>query len=307
MFLVRMTTPPLEALYALPPAVPSRPSTLAIVTTEPRRPFSAGWSSIRADHVLGHEEGAGQVDDEHPVPLGGVQHVHGARAGHPGGRDHAVDPPEPLDGRLHGRSTAASSVTSVSRNSHRAPAVVPCWPRHVRTHDLGALLEQPLGRRPPDSRCRTRDDDGPVPRVPARLPPSCCPGLNTMIEVVQMSSRGPSQTANGRRDRPAGQRGADPRRRRAVHVPPRSAPVLDGRRGRCSRACRGARSTCTSRTGRRSSTPPWHGWPPVRVQQRARRAPPSQPGGPGRGGGRVHPGAPRRPASRCASPATRRT
>ena len=33
-------------------------------------------------------------------------------------------------------------------------------------------------------------------------------------------------------DRPAGQRGADPRRRRALHVPSRAAPVLDGRRGR---------------------------------------------------------------------------
>ena len=49
MFLVRSTTPPLDALYALPPAVPSSPSMLATVTTEPRwLSLRAGWESIWA-------------------------------------------------------------------------------------------------------------------------------------------------------------------------------------------------------------------------------------------------------------------
>ena len=49
MFLVSKTTPPLAALYELPPAVPSRPSTLATVTIEPRSPSMRGWSIIRAN------------------------------------------------------------------------------------------------------------------------------------------------------------------------------------------------------------------------------------------------------------------
>jgi len=52
MFLVRSTTPPLDALYALPPAVPSRPSILASVTIEPRSPSTRLCSIILAMAAL---------------------------------------------------------------------------------------------------------------------------------------------------------------------------------------------------------------------------------------------------------------
>ena len=52
MFLVSSTTPPLDALYALPPAVPSSPSMLATVTIEPRWPSIVGWSSMRVTACL---------------------------------------------------------------------------------------------------------------------------------------------------------------------------------------------------------------------------------------------------------------
>ena len=46
MFLVRITTPPFDALYELPPAVPSSPSMLATVTMAPRPPARGGCASI---------------------------------------------------------------------------------------------------------------------------------------------------------------------------------------------------------------------------------------------------------------------
>src|SRR3954468_5246152 len=48
MFLVRITTPPLAALYVLPPSVPARPSTLAMFTMAPRSPSTGSWASIAA-------------------------------------------------------------------------------------------------------------------------------------------------------------------------------------------------------------------------------------------------------------------
>src|SRR5438067_1299484 len=51
-FFVSSTTPPLDALYALPPAVPSRPSMLARVTIDPRSPSMGSWSSMRRTACL---------------------------------------------------------------------------------------------------------------------------------------------------------------------------------------------------------------------------------------------------------------
>ena len=45
---MKITTAPFDALYELPPAVPSSPSTLAIVTTLPRSPSTSGCSSMCA-------------------------------------------------------------------------------------------------------------------------------------------------------------------------------------------------------------------------------------------------------------------
>ncbi len=105
------------------------------------------------------------------MPLRGVQHVHGAATGHPGRRHHAVDSSEPLDGRRHEpldrRLVGDVGLEELPPGARRDPVGL-C---HVRAHHLGALLEQPLGRRPPDPRCRTRDDDGLVPESPHCVPP----------------------------------------------------------------------------------------------------------------------------------------
>ena len=74
---MKITTAPFDALYELPPAVPSSPSTLAIVTTLPRSPSIGSCSSMLRDRVLAHEERAGEVDVEHALPLVAVDRCAG--------------------------------------------------------------------------------------------------------------------------------------------------------------------------------------------------------------------------------------
>ena len=72
MFLVSNTTQPFEALYALPPAVPSRPSILASVTIEPRSPSTRGCSIILATAAL--------ATRNVPVRLTAITRSHSARS-----------------------------------------------------------------------------------------------------------------------------------------------------------------------------------------------------------------------------------
>ena len=92
MFLVRMTTPPFDALYALPPAVPSSPSMLAMVTTEPRWPSArAGCRSIWAMTCFAVRNVPVRLTAITRCPLADGQQVHRAAAGHAGRVDQAVD------------------------------------------------------------------------------------------------------------------------------------------------------------------------------------------------------------------------
>ena len=106
MFFVSSTTPPFDALYTLPPSVPSIPSTLATVMMLPDR-CSIMWR----ERVLAGEVGAGEVHRDHACPLGRVERVHRPAAGDAGERRHDVDAararPRP---RRSPRPTAASSV-----------------------------------------------------------------------------------------------------------------------------------------------------------------------------------------------------
>ena len=88
---MKITTAPFDALYELPPAVPSSPSTLAIVTMLPRS-SSTGLFEHARDRVLAHEERAGEVDVEHALPLVAVEEVRGPTARDARGGDHRVEP-----------------------------------------------------------------------------------------------------------------------------------------------------------------------------------------------------------------------
>ena len=93
MFFVRMTTPPFDALYALPPSVPSSPSMLAMFTIEPRWPRRIGLlvDHLRDDVLVG-EERALEVDVDDPVPLAGIDEVHRTTSGDAGRVHERVDP-----------------------------------------------------------------------------------------------------------------------------------------------------------------------------------------------------------------------
>ena len=88
---MKITTAPFDALYELPPAVPSSPSTLAIVTTLPRSPSTGACSSMCAIACLHDEERAGEIDVEHALPLVAVEQVRGTAAGDAGRGDDRVD------------------------------------------------------------------------------------------------------------------------------------------------------------------------------------------------------------------------
>ena len=77
---MKITTAPFDALYELPPAVPSRPSTLAIVTTLPRSPSIGSCSSMCAIACFARQERAGEIDVEHALPLGAIEQVRGTAA-----------------------------------------------------------------------------------------------------------------------------------------------------------------------------------------------------------------------------------
>ena len=197
------------------------------------------------------------------------------------------------------RSTAASSVTSVSRNSHRALAVTPA----------GCATSAPITWAPSSSNrsavARPIPDAAPVMMtVLSRSPRTVCPllsELNTMIEVVQMSSqtlaeangRGTARRANEERILDAAERCMS---RFGLHrFSMADVAAHSGlSRGSIYLYFKDRPSLVDAALARMATR--------VRLEQRARRAPPPQPGGPGRGGGRVHPGAPRRPTPRAPPP-----
>src|SRR5450759_1978063 len=118
MFLVSSTTPPLEALYALPPAVPSRPSILASVTMEPRTSPTTGCWSICPMTCLAMRYV--------PVRLTEMTHCHSpcssSRTGPPPATPAAFTRPSirpnvsVVDATRS--TTEASSLTSTCRNDH---------------------------------------------------------------------------------------------------------------------------------------------------------------------------------------------
>src|SRR6185312_14082531 len=91
MFLVSNTTPPFEALYALPPAVPSRPSILASVTIEPRSPSTRGCSIILATAALATRNVPVRFDCDYALPFGTVEQMDRPATCDTRGMDNAVE------------------------------------------------------------------------------------------------------------------------------------------------------------------------------------------------------------------------
>ena len=160
---MKITTAPFDALYELPPAVPSRPSTLAIVTTLPRSPLTGCCSSMRAIACL-HTRNV-------PVRFTSSTRCHSSRssrcAGPPPATPAAVTTASMRPCSATVASTAAaiaaSSRTSASANeTSGAPAgtsigllrlgdVEPDDPRALR-HEAGDAREPDPGRRARDQR-----------------------------------------------------------------------------------------------------------------------------------------------------------
>src|SRR3984957_4872204 len=173
MFLVRRTTPPFDALYALPPAVPSRPSILATVTTEPRWPSSrAGCDNIWPMTCLAVRNV--------PVRLTAITRAHSCEGSMCTGPPPATPaaftspstvPPKPMAARTSW-ATDASSATATREKSHRSPPPPPAppgaapgpigIPDEIGAHDPSPLVQEPRRRGPPDARGRSRHDVGPA-------------------------------------------------------------------------------------------------------------------------------------------------
>ena len=97
MFFVSRTTPPFDALYELPPAVPSIPSTLASVTIDPRSPSTDLLGNHASQRCLRDEESPGQIHADDAFPLGALDPMHRSPAGDPG-RMH-----DTIEASVHGR------------------------------------------------------------------------------------------------------------------------------------------------------------------------------------------------------------
>ncbi len=108
----------------------------------------------RLDHgaqgVLGHQEGAHEVDVDDSSPFGHVEQVHGAATGHPGRVDHRVEPAvggeDGPDQVGHGRL-----VGHVHLVVHGWALVIDGGGQ-VDAHHGGAFFEQSAGRGSPDPR-----------------------------------------------------------------------------------------------------------------------------------------------------------
>ena len=126
-------------------------------------PFDAGQVDDAAlalvDHgaqgVLGHQERAGQVDVDHPPPLGQIEQVHRTPTGDPGGVDHRVEPTVGgHDGRHQvGHRRLVGDVDGVvDGRSVRVDGRGP-----VDGYDRGTLGGQADGGGTPDARRRAGD------------------------------------------------------------------------------------------------------------------------------------------------------
>ena len=161
---MKITTAPFDALYELPPAVPSSPSTLAIVTRLPRSPSTSGCSSIRAIACLHDEERAGEVDVEHALPLVAVEQVRGTAARDAGRGDDRVEPTvlgdrgvdHAGDRRLRRARRPATNDDRRARRPERRARVLRLG--DVETDDPRALPHEARDAREPDPRRRTRDE-----------------------------------------------------------------------------------------------------------------------------------------------------
>src|SRR4029077_9488440 len=154
MFLVSNTTPPFEALYALPPAVPSRPSILASVTTEPRSPSTRGCSIILATAAL--------ATRNVPVRVTAITRYHSARSsrwtGPPPATPAAWTTPSSRPGTAANTDeTADSSVTSATTKLEPGAEVL-VGRGHTDPDHSAALGQQSAGGGEADARRGSCDD-----------------------------------------------------------------------------------------------------------------------------------------------------
>ena len=151
---MKITTAPFDALYELPPAVPSSPSTLAIVTIAAALAVDRVLLEHLRDRVLAHEERAGEVDVEHALPLVAVDEVRGSAARDAGRGDDRVEPAVlGDDGRDHGgnggfvahvelreRRPAMSTPATARRRRESVTHACRCRTPRRHEHDLAAQL-----------------------------------------------------------------------------------------------------------------------------------------------------------------------
>ena len=156
MFLVSNTTPPLAALYTLPPAVPSRP--LHAGQRHDRASFAvdAGLFDHSGQCRFGDEEGAGEVDRDHPFPFGAIEQVDRTAAGNACGVDDAVEPVR--HGGQHRRDRGF--VGDIGRHEMEVGAEVGRR-SHVGADDDAALGQQALGCGQTDAGSGTRHHERP--------------------------------------------------------------------------------------------------------------------------------------------------
>ncbi len=167
MFFVSRTTPPLDALYTLPPAVPSSPSMLASVTTEPRWPSACrGCCSIWPMTCFAVRNV--------PVRLIEMTRSHSSAGsmctGPPPATPAALTspsmlPPEPKP--TAARTRSATDCSSVTSTSLEEPPILALRNRsgglhEVGSHDTGPLVEEAVRRRPTDARGGSGHDVGPA-------------------------------------------------------------------------------------------------------------------------------------------------
>ncbi len=153
MFLVSSTTPPFEALYALPPSVPSIPSTDAMFTMLPERCSIIGTSACFDTRNV-----PSRLTRTRGGTLRARPCAQARRPRHPP-RSRRVEPPVRVaTTAATARATTSSSVTSPtwklapgaasSTSSHRVAS------DEVEPDDLCTLVGEPQRGRLADARCR---------------------------------------------------------------------------------------------------------------------------------------------------------
>ena len=202
---MKITTAPFDALYELPPAVPSSPSTLAIVTTLPRSSLTGCCSSMRAIACL-HTRNV-------PVRLTSSTRCHSSRSSRCAGPPPATPAAVTTVSRRPCSAIVASTAAAIAASSRTSAATndTSGLPgrnvdrvlrlRQIEADYPRALLHEARDAREADPRGRARHERDLAIETSHQIPPRFRPRFYTPRGLV-IPSGGRLGSRNGDCTRP---------------------------------------------------------------------------------------------------------